>query len=416
MRFIFLSPPDTGHVYTSIFLVNSLVKRHSVTYYGFKKHKKTIKGSGVIFSQYPKEIEDKIWLASPYNLPEHTPVDERKKLIETWEENKTNLSFALIEWLFSISHEYDAIVMDVVFYQRTGFVIPCITKELAIPLIGSFSYFPRQISFNTRFLPEFIHTTVSNPILFHLEYEKVLATFNTTLQDISYYIFENSIEVYYSSQYHMGGNMSKNSLLLGNRLLNNWLEISAYKHTKDNLIYFSLGTVCNHNLGIFEETIKFLSTLPYEVIVSSGGNEYIYEALQKFQYTNIDVRYFVNQPEILTKSKIFITHAGAGSVYEGLYFGVPLICMPQDFDQPMNTKRIQELGVGIFVNSSENIQEQLAVAFKDFEENSDKYLANVEKVRQSFSASNTPDAAIFQLESLLTKIGFIEPVASQYCY
>ena len=397
MRYIVLSPPDASHVFTSLFLIKSLAKRHEVTYYGLSKYKAIIEQSGVIFANYPKEVEDKLLRASPYNLPEYL-LSERDNLLTNWEENKTIFSFALADWLFSTAENYDGIVMDVTFYQRTGFTVPCIT------LIGSFSYFPRLISFNTRLTPEHIAATVQNGILFHLEYDQILSKFNMDLQSITSYIVNETIEVYYSSGQHMGGQLTKNAVLIGDRLLSDSLITPAKELQKDNLIYFSLGTVVNTDLKIFKEVIDFLSNTKYKVIVSSGGNNQLFDALQKLQIPNIEVQNFLDQISILTTAKIFITHGGASSVYEGLYFGVPLICLPQKFDQPMNAKRIQELGVGISINSDEDIYPQLESALKDLEENNESYLQNIEHIRQSFALSNTPDEAVLAIESLFDQI------------
>jgi len=403
MRFIVLSPPDASHVFTSLFLINSLAKRHNVTYYGLKKYRDIIEESGAIFSEYPKEIEENLLVASPYNLPDHL-LSEKDHLLKNWEENKTILSFTLADWLKNIANEYDGIVMDVTFYQRTGFTVPCITKTLNKALIGSFSYFPRLISFHIRLTPEHINTTIQNEILFHLEYDKILSKFDMHLHDISSYIVDRTVEVYYSSSYHMGGNLSANAILIGDRHLSDLISTPTKELQKENFVYFSLGTVVNTNIQIFKEVIGFLSNTEYNVIVSSGGNNQISTALQEFHSPNIEIRNFVDQISVLTEAKIFITHAGASSVYEGLYLGVPLICIPQKFDQPMNAKRVQELGVGISINTADNISEKLKSAFKDLEENEEQYLQNIERVRQSFAQSNTPDEAVIAIELLLSQI------------
>ncbi|KAF6154612.1 hypothetical protein GIB67_023403 [Kingdonia uniflora] len=54
--------------------------------------------------------------------------------------------------------------------------------------------------------------------------------------------------------------------------------------------------------------------------------------------------------EVLAHEAIgyFITHCGWNSVIEGLSLGVPLVAMPQNWDQPTNAKFIEDVwGVGI---------------------------------------------------------------------
>ena len=70
----------------------------------------------------------------------------------------------------------------------------------------------------------------------------------------------------------------------------------------------------------------------------------------------------------------------------------------------MKFQGIQELGVGISINSDEDIYPQLESALKDLEENNESYLQNIEHIRQSFALSNTPDEAVLAIESLFDQI------------
>ena len=42
-----------------------------------------------------------------------------------------------------------------------------------------------------------------------------------------------------------------------------------------------------------------------------------------------------------------VTHAGLGSVAGAMTFGVPLVCMPVERDQPLNAQRVTDLGAGV---------------------------------------------------------------------
>lgn len=57
------------------------------------------------------------------------------------------------------------------------------------------------------------------------------------------------------------------------------------------------------------------------------------------------------QREILCHPSIggFLTHCGWSSVMEGMRFGVPIVAMPMQLDQPLNAKLVAELGVGVEV-------------------------------------------------------------------
>lgn len=56
----------------------------------------------------------------------------------------------------------------------------------------------------------------------------------------------------------------------------------------------------------------------------------------------------VPQIEVLKKSSLYFTHCGMNSTCEALKYGVPMICIPIDFDQPMiATTLCEKLKVGV---------------------------------------------------------------------
>jgi MGT family glycosyltransferase len=62
---------------------------------------------------------------------------------------------------------------------------------------------------------------------------------------------------------------------------------------------------------------------------------------------NIDVRPWFPQPAVLRHARAFVSHAGMGSTMEALYYGVPLVCVPQMIEQEVNAGRVVELGLGV---------------------------------------------------------------------
>ncbi|CAK9163237.1 unnamed protein product [Ilex paraguariensis] len=57
------------------------------------------------------------------------------------------------------------------------------------------------------------------------------------------------------------------------------------------------------------------------------------------------------QEKILRHSSIggFVSHCGWNSVMESMEFGVPIIAMPMQLDQPLNARLVVELGLGMEV-------------------------------------------------------------------
>jgi len=61
---------------------------------------------------------------------------------------------------------------------------------------------------------------------------------------------------------------------------------------------------------------------------------------------NFIVQEFVPQLELLQRTALFVTHGGMNSVSEALYYGVPLVVIPQSADQNLVGQRIEQLGAG----------------------------------------------------------------------
>ena len=62
---------------------------------------------------------------------------------------------------------------------------------------------------------------------------------------------------------------------------------------------------------------------------------------------NFIVKNYVPQTEVLKYTKLFITHGGMNSTHEGLYYGIPLIVIPQSADQPIIAGQVANIGAGI---------------------------------------------------------------------
>lgn len=110
------------------------------------------------------------------------------------------------------------------------------------------------------------------------------------------------------------------------------------------VIYISLGTIHSDQPEFFRSCFAAFADFPAWFILSVG------------QQTNIDdlgpipanfiVRPSVPQLEVLQHTAVFITHGGINSVHEGLYYGVPLILIPQQFEQLLNARCVAARGAG----------------------------------------------------------------------
>lgn len=116
-------------------------------------------------------------------------------------------------------------------------------------------------------------------------------------------------------------------------------------------VYVSLGTVINQRREFFKNCIEALGNRPYRVIMSVGE----YTDISSFGELpeNIQVVSKVDQMAVLAVADVFITHCGMNSVNEALYFGVPLILVPQTPEQSGVAYRTREVGAGLPLENNE---------------------------------------------------------------
>ncbi|MCR8630948.1 macrolide family glycosyltransferase [Paenibacillus radicis (ex Xue et al. 2023)] len=144
-------------------------------------------------------------------------------------------------------------------------------------------------------------------------------------------------------------------------------QFDFYNVDTDHLIYISLGTVFNQAVDFYKLCFAAFAETKYTVILSVGKQTQIAD-LGDIP-ANFIVRNYVPQIEVLIHAKLFITHGGMNSTSEGMYYGVPLIVLPQSADQPVVARRVAELGAGTHLNqeglTAQDLREAAESVLKD---------------------------------------------------
>ncbi|GIP51192.1 macrolide family glycosyltransferase [Paenibacillus vini] len=111
------------------------------------------------------------------------------------------------------------------------------------------------------------------------------------------------------------------------------------------LIYISLGTVFNQAKDFYKLCFEAFGDTDYRVVLVIGDKVGVSDLGEV--PGNFIVKNYVPQMEVLQRTNLFITHGGMNSAHEGLYFGVPLIVIPQSADQPIVAEQVARLEAGI---------------------------------------------------------------------
>ena len=175
-------------------------------------------------------------------------------------------------------------------------------------------------------------------------------------------------------------------------------ESYPYQNDQRRLIYISLGTVNNENMDFFRACIEAFAG-DEAVLISTGGkiSPDAFGALP----ANIAIQSWVPQVAVLKQSALFITHGGLNSVHDGLYFGVPLLLVPQQGEQTVIAMRVAELGAGIVLDKDRVTPELMRIhAARLLAEPNYKAAAN--RIGDSFRAAGGVAKAADEVENILT--------------
>jgi MGT family glycosyltransferase len=108
------------------------------------------------------------------------------------------------------------------------------------------------------------------------------------------------------------------------------------------LIYFSLGSLGSADVPLMRRVIACLAATPYRYIVSKGP---LHEEIELAP--NMAGAEFLPQTSVIPLCQLVITHGGNNTVTECLHYGKPMVVLPLFWDQHDNAQRMDELGLGI---------------------------------------------------------------------
>ncbi|MEM7799165.1 MAG: macrolide family glycosyltransferase [Chloroflexota bacterium] len=112
-------------------------------------------------------------------------------------------------------------------------------------------------------------------------------------------------------------------------------------------VFISLGTINHMDLPFYQAAFEAFADYPARFILAAGKNSDP-AALGPIP-DNFVVKPYVPQLDVLRRADAFITHGGMNSVHEGLYYGVPLIVVPHQFEQLLNGKQVAKTGAGVLL-------------------------------------------------------------------
>ena len=189
--------------------------------------------------------------------------------------------------------------------------------------------------------------------------------------------------------YFLGPNIEK-------RVVDESFEFRKDENKK--LLYISLGTVFGKDLEFYHRCIEaFKDSEEYQVILSVGQfvdiKQYFKEIPKNFSIFN-----YVPQTQLLPEVDVFVTHAGFNSVSEGLANEVPMVLVPQKYDQFDNSRMIQKLNAGMYLNKNEIdiTPDILRNTVKEAYDSRDAFKKGMNEIIRSFEEARSNRKAIYE--------------------
>lgn len=380
-KILFINIPSHGHVNPTLAVVKELVDRgNEVVYCVDEPLKSKVEAVGA-------KVRNGIGLPLGYNAMRNISNNPEMIAERMLKFLKGMLDFS--ENLINLKESFDCVIFD-----STCFFGKELGKRLNIKTVCSHTTF----AINKEMLQEFMKGKSANM-------DKILALLkeNEEVQTLVHKCKE-LLDIDFSGilQFQFGSSKPDLSIVYSSRLLQPYADSfdESYKFVgpsindrreepcikldfgeDEKIVYISLGTIYNESLDFYLACFQAFKDTEYKFIMSIG-NKIDIKSLGAIP-ENFAVYNYVPQLEILKKAKVFITHGGMNSTSEGLYFGIPLIIIPQEVDQPVVARQVEKMGACIVLDKN-NITPHLLKTSLDKIFKDESYKNNAMIIREDF--------------------------------
>ena len=357
LKIVFFCIPAHGHTNPTLGVVRELISRgHQVWYYSYNNMREKILATGATF----RSCDD-------YDLEQQLPQDVSARIGKDLALSTQILVDTTLSMDDKLCDEMKRIMPDCIVADSMAVWGKAIALKLGIPFVSSTTTFAFN-QYSARIMKqspaELLKMIISMPKI--SKHIKRLQNKGYPIKSVLDIIQNDACThtiVYTSPEFQpCSDTFSDKYAFVGPSIRP---AVDEIVKTRDTLIYISMGTVNNDMLPLYKRFISALEKLPYQVILSVG-NQVPIAAFGNLP-EHISVFPQVDQIAVLQKADLFISHCGMNSVSESLFFGVPLIMLPQTAEQKGVAARVAQLhaGLNLIKTDAASIQKAITTLLSD---------------------------------------------------
>ncbi|MDO4623391.1 MAG: glycosyltransferase [Eubacteriales bacterium] len=356
-----------GHINPTLSLVTELVKRGvRVTYFTTENFRKVIEPTGAKF------VAMKSWMA---DNDKHNDTKEEKKEGEQEENVAAVVPFLFLNeagvFIDDILEVLKEDRPDAIIHDFAGIAGTMAADVLKVPNIMIYTSYPSNESYSVS--ASFEGIPADHPM-------RVAADQIAEGYAAKYGCRKMTVKEIFDGQGDLNLVMVQKRLVPNNETFDDRFVFTGVQIGKrstfgswkapDNgkpLLYSSLGTAFNNWPEYYPILFNAVKDLDINVFAALGA---IDPASLTDIPDNVEVGQMVPQLDLLSQASVFITHAGMGGTGEAIYYGVPMIAIPQMDEQAITARQIEKNGLGFaFCDknaiTSESLKEAIVKLLED---------------------------------------------------
>lgn len=397
-KYVFLNMPGRGHVNPTLAVARELVRRgQEVIYYLTEEFHDTIQATGATFRAYKMDLSN---VPLPFNT---MGVGERREDKED-KEGGTNVSsggspgggFTPMAFFSRLTHVPVGVMdsvradqPDVIVYDSLCLWARQVIDELHVPAIATFASFASNEHVNMMTLMRENMKDSAFARSMQTQMAKMGMNSQAAASTMSQ-MFSRFSRVEQLNIVFIPKELQPQAETFDNRYVFVGPSIAPRHDAPDfpfeqlkserPLLYISLGSVFNNQPEFYKQCFAAFADSSWQVVLSIGKRTD--ETTLGTVPANFLLSPYVPQLDMLPRTRVFVTHAGANSIMEGMYFGVPMVLIPQQPEQYMNAQRIVDLGMGVLLEKENLTPQTLREAVEQVGANA-TYHEHAQRMRQS---------------------------------